>query len=274
LHPDCGQAWPDEDWLLSESWALTDYADAMGERWRRDPAWYAYPEVGARLLRHLGGGLVSFLSERAAGKRIVSKTPSVSNLDRFFALFPDAYLLILVRDGRSVVESTVKSMGDHRGQVARRWAAAAYCILEFDRENRDHAHRYRIVRYEDLVRDPAGKMTEILGFLGLDVERYDFSAIARLPVLGSSFTPNPEGRWKWKIAPPTGDEGFIERWRDWSRFQHERFNRIAGDALERLGYQPVWFTRNRLPWRMITTVGAAAELPRRAAQWLRRRGER
>jgi hypothetical protein len=244
----------------------------MGERWQRDPKWYAYPEVGARLLRHLGGGLISFLSERADGKRIVSKTPSVAGLDRFFALFPNAHLLILVRDGRSVVASTVKSMGDPPGEVTRRWTEAAYGILNFDQDNRDHAHRYRIVRYEDLVRDPAGKMKELLGFLALDVARYDFAAIARVPVLGSSYTPNPDGQWKWQAAPPTGDERFIERWRDWSRLRHERFNCIAADALERLGYQPVWFTRNRLPWRVITTLGTAAELPRRVVRWLRSRG--
>ena len=41
----------------------------------------------------------------------MTKSPSVAHLDRFFAFFPRARLLILVRDGRSVAQSAIDTFG-------------------------------------------------------------------------------------------------------------------------------------------------------------------
>jgi len=275
LHPDCHLSWLHENWLLSEYRSLVGYAGSMGELWRRDPAWQTPSDVEARLLRHLGNGLVSFLSD-SDGQRLVTKTPSVRGLETFFALFPSAYLLILVRDGRSVVESSTRSSGSDFGRVARWWAGAADRILRFDRENRGGDRRYRIVRYEDLVSDTENQMAEILRFLGLDLERYDFSRCQRLPVFGSSTTRDADGRWKWQISPKPADLGSIERWSGWSRGQHERFNWIAGGRLEALGYTPVRFSARRPLWWALSAVWAAGDLLRRVAGWLRgsTKGER
>ena len=72
--------------------------------------------VGATTKTGLGDGLVSFLwVER--DRRLVAKTASVRNVDRFFTFFLRAHLLILVRDGRSVVQSCMSTFGSPPGVI-------------------------------------------------------------------------------------------------------------------------------------------------------------
>ena len=52
-----------------------------------------------------------------------------------FDLFPDDYLIVLVRDGRAVVESKQRSFGETFESAAREWAAGAETILRFAREH-------------------------------------------------------------------------------------------------------------------------------------------
>ncbi len=251
LHPDCALSSLPEDWLLADSDRLTRYVDAVSERWNWDPAWNIEPDAGEHLVRHLGDALVSFLharSEEAHGKRLVTKTPGVQALPNFFRLFPNAHLLILIRDGRSVVESSARSFGYPPNQVTSWWTHAAGQIVDFDCTHRGSGLPYRLVRYEELTRDPRREMGKILRFLDLDPQAYDFSQIESLPVFGSSTTRSASGEWEWKISPGSGDLGSLERWSDWSRGQHERFNWTAGERLEELGYQAKRSSDHQLLW--------------------------
>ncbi len=239
LHPDCGPGrspvW--EDFFLQESDPLVAYATRVRRTW--DPAWGRFPgDLRERLLASLGGGLISFLwVERDL--RLVTKSPSVRNLDRFFTLFPRACLLLLVRDGRSVVQSCMTTFGWDFDTAARRWAAAADEICDFDGGHRGQGLRYRIVRYEDLVDDVEATMTRILDFVGLDDGVYDHRAAARLPVRGSSVHRGAGAAVHWE--PVDKDSGFApkEHWAAWDRSMHERFEWLAGKQSRRLGYEPL-----------------------------------
>ena len=79
-----------------------------------------------------------------------------------FQLFPQARLLILVRDGRSVVESTVKSFGTSYELSMQRWAEAARIILEFQKNNQNKSGNFLIVRYEDLLDNLEKELIRIL----------------------------------------------------------------------------------------------------------------
>ena len=112
LHPDCARAQEPvkEDLFLDRSDHLVRFVDAVRARW--DPRWGTFAaELPDRLYRSIGDGLVSFLwTDRQ--RRLVTKSPSVVHLELFFAFFPCARLLILVRDGRSVVQSAwIRSAG-------------------------------------------------------------------------------------------------------------------------------------------------------------------
>ncbi len=149
LHPDCqvGQViW--EDFLLAHTDLLVRYAETVQKHWNR--TWAVQERVSqpvSALCRCLENGLISFLQlqfyneaqTRVSGssvvsspKRLVTKTPSIKNLQHFSTFFSNAHLIIVVRDGRALVESGVRSFDWDYEQATRAWADAARTIIQFD----------------------------------------------------------------------------------------------------------------------------------------------
>jgi protein-tyrosine sulfotransferase len=236
LHPDCGPAREPvrEDLFLDHADHLVAFVEQVRASW--DPRWGSFaPDIPERLHAALGEGLVSFLwTDRS--RRLVTKSPSVRHLGRFFLLYPWARLLVLVRDGRSVVQSSMDTFGWDFDRACRAWADAADEILRFQRAEAAHSDRWRLVRYEDLVDDTEGQLRPILTFLGLDPAGYDFEATRSLPVRGSSAFGRQGSEVHWE--PVAKDATFApkERWRSWPDEQLERFDWLAGDRLRSLGY--------------------------------------
>ena len=236
LHSACapGRHPVKEDFFLEYSNQLLDYTNSVRACW--DPMWGRFtPKLMADFRRALGFGLTSFLWVDR-DRRLVTKTPSVKNLDLFFTFFPDAKLLILIRDGRSVVQSCMDTFGWEFDRATRMWRDGARTIARFQRVAGMEG-RYRVLRYEDLIDDLRPTLRDTLLFLGLDPGAFDFEAAERLPVRGSSAFFGPERR-RVHWDPVHKDSSFDprERWRNWSAASLERFNWIAGDQLEQFGY--------------------------------------
>ncbi len=236
LHPDCSRARDPvkEDLFLEHSGHLAAFVEAVRSAW--DPNWGTFSaDLLERLHAGVGEGLVSFLwTDRS--RRLVTKSPSVRHLDRFFKFFPRARLLILVRDGRSVVQSAMKTFGWDFDRGCRAWSEAAQTVHRFQQTESARADHWRLVRYEDLVDDPERQLPAILEFLGLDVTRYDFEAARRLPVRGSSAFGRDTGKVHWEVVARDASFAPKERWRQWSAAQLERFDWLAGEQLVDLGY--------------------------------------
>lgn len=241
LHPHCAGAYPEfedykfEDYFLPEAYRLFEFAHAVKDHWGSG--------LGERerdeLLYCLGNGLISFLTQHLGARRVVTKTPSIKGLSLFFRLFPTARLIVLVRDGRAVTESMLKTFDIPYETAMRRWVKAADGILTYDQTHKHSENRYLLVRYEDLLTDLRGQMGCIFKFAGLPEDLYDFDAAAAAPVIGSSSMKNEAGRITWKPQPK--QEGFdpLKRFSHWPNYRHARFNWIAGRQSEALGY----------PWR-------------------------
>ena len=258
LHSDCvspGPIW--EDFILQHADMLSTYSELTHRYW--NPDWGVEGGIGTSevMMEHLGRGLISFLNlqlmtknqkedrvELAESKSIlVTKTPSTLNIDLFFKLFPDSYLLIIVRDGRGVTESRVKSSRKSYEIAIREWNRAAKNLLAFDDATQKEKYRYRIVQYESLVQDPISAMKGILQFLELDIDRYNFNGINSLPVFGSSeLSQQSEVHWDGCEREPNFDP--INRWSKWNRELHARFDWLAGESQIRLGYDCVGVSKN------------------------------
>jgi hypothetical protein len=239
LHPACGTARDPvrEDLFLENSDHLVGFVAALKESW--NPRWGTFSdELAEALQESVGDGLLSFLWEHR-DRRLLTKSPSVRHIDRFFTFFPSARLLILVRDGRSVTQSCMATFGWEFERAARSWAAAADEIRRFaSTDNGEHEARYMVVRYEDLVRDLRRCLNPIIRFLDLDEEAFDFQAAAELPVRGSSaYFGLGHDSVHWDPVPRGTDFDPTERWREWNRERHERFEWIAGDQLRYFGYR-------------------------------------
>jgi protein-tyrosine sulfotransferase len=248
LHPDCGPARDPvrEDLFLDQSDLLVEFAQKVRASW--DPRWGSYSaDIVERLCAGLGEGLVSFLwTDRR--RRLVTKSPSVVHLDRFFTFFPQALLVILVRDGRSVAQSAMDTFGWSLERASTAWAQAGRTIEHFREIESGRRERWRVVRYEDLIDRTETEMRQLFEFLRLDPDRYDYDAARNLPVRGSSAFGRDGSNVHWQTVPKTASFAPKERWRSWPADRVERFDWLAGAQLVALGYEPAR--------RRFTTAGA------------------
>jgi hypothetical protein len=231
----------DEDFLLVHSDLLVDYTCRMHQRWAKLP-WVSNPAaLQGTLLRELGDGLIRVLREDIEpGKRLLAKTPSAINVDKFFDLFPDARLLILTRDGRDAVASALSTF-DYApfDWWVHEWANGARSILDL---MSGPARSYRgstweIVRYEDLLRKrPHEVLHPVARVLGVPCSGIEWPRICELPVRGSSQSLNDKGRLDWSGGGKVAEFNPIGRWSSWNWRQRRQFNRIAGRELAALGY--------------------------------------
>ena len=258
LHPACapGREPIREDLFLEHADLLFDFVRSVRGRW--NPAWgEVSKETVAELSASIGSGLLGFLTEDE-DRRLVTKNPSVTNIDKVFTLFPTAHVIVLVRDGRAVVESCVRTFAWDFDLAARRWAAAVDTALRFMDGRSSDDPAVKLVRYEDLVADPRRHMTDILGFLGLDLADYDLSAAARLPVRGSSVFLGGKAKVHWEPVERTADFDPLRRWAAWASEQHRRFAWLAGRQQVALGYGldgPVPATISSRAWQRLASGG-------------------
>lgn len=199
-----------------------------------------------------GAALRAFyqLYARRRGKhRWGDKTPPYRTCMTDIArLLPEARFIHMIRDGRDTAISYRGlwfGPGDDIEAQARFWVEQ---IAEARRLAARLEH-YEEVRYETLVRDPAPVLRHLCDYLELRFEptmlEYHRSAASRLAEYTRPFgppatTPTDIGTFlaihnRVKASP---DPGRIGRWRtEMSGADRERFEAIAGNLLEELGYE-------------------------------------
>lgn len=189
--------------------------------------------------------------------RLVEKTPeNCLRLPFLLALFPDARVLYLTRDGRSNVHSLVEGWKQPHlfpgyrvpeklsipGYTRERWAFTLIpgwrelahsrleevCAWQWIRCNEAVlAHReetagqvpYLTVRYEDLVAQPGQVLHQVAEFVGLDFERDLGRYAEHLPQINAVSAPD---RDKWRKQDPQ---------------VLARIEALIGPMMERLGYR-------------------------------------
>lgn len=231
----------DEDFLLVHSDLLVDYTRRMHQKWMKLPWIRNAAVLQNNLLREIGDGLLRVLREGVEPeKRLLAKTPSAINVDKFFSLFPDARLLILTRDGRDAVASAIASF-DYApfDWWVREWARGANSILELTSgpAKSTRGSTWEIVRYEDLVTcPPPDVLRSVVDVLEVPCDRVEWPRIAEIPVRGSSQAVDVNGRLDWSSNKTIKEFSPIGRWSNWNWRQRRQFNRIAGRQLSALGY--------------------------------------
>ncbi|MGD9009939.1 MAG: sulfotransferase [Desulfobacteraceae bacterium] len=253
-HPDCigpGPIW--EDYFVHFSDALRQFANNVYSYW--SPRWEVAKRIGPqeKLMRFLGDAICRFLKLQLAvnklneneSKILLTKAPSVRGSDYFFDFFPDCYLIVIIRDGRAVVESGVRSFGWNYEQTMQRWKAGAQTILRLKEKCKNSNHKLLIIRYEDLFLDEKKELLKIFDVLGLDPEKYSFESTASLGVTGSSDIRKQNDSVHWQVTKKAKDFDPLSRFKNWDKKRHERFNWIAGSLMAEFGYDIKQVTSNR-----------------------------
>jgi hypothetical protein len=236
-HPDIDTRPPImEDFILHRSQPLIDFATGITTEW--EERWQLEPAESGRFLRLLGEAIESFLVRNSTAHYILVKTPSPVNVQLAPLLFPRSPVVLLIRDGRAVAESTRLSWGTPIDETARQWAENGRLMLNFLRNDGGSTLPRLLVRYEDLVTDTEAQLRRLLKGLDLDAERYDFDRAAALPVRGSSVLRGGADQVHWDPISRTPDFDPIRRHHGWGCEETERFAAVAGDVLAEFGYQP------------------------------------
>lgn len=190
-----------------------------------------FPLFGASILAYL-------MNSMPPEQRLLIKMPSVQYLNYFFLMFPYEHLLILLRDGRDVVHSTLRTWSRlNFPQVCLRWRRSAQAILAAQAYLKTSSHKFWIARYEDALQEPVMFAQQACQHFGLDAERYPYEKIDAVRVIGSSSKIKKEdGKLVWKHVEKSKDFKPLEYWRKWSAAKKLIFKMIAGRSLIQLGY--------------------------------------
>ncbi|MDP2028651.1 MAG: sulfotransferase [Thiobacillus sp.] len=264
-HPDVrspGIVW--EDFYLAPADHLNTYATSLQPSWNTNWTARLQNALGPdAVLRHLGDGLIHLMESQyrycvEAGTQappsgepvsLVTATPNTRNLDQFFRLFPEAAPVLIVRDGRAVVESGVRSFGWDYEEAMRMWVGSGQRILDFC-QCPEHAERFLLTRYETLYLEPKNEMHRILDFLKLDSGRFDFDVCDTLGVMGSSdLKQDGTESLHWKYVDKPKSFNPLARASHWPEAMRQRFLYIAGPTMAALGYElPEADMANRPRW--------------------------
>jgi hypothetical protein len=86
--------------------------------------------------------------------------------DAIFDAYPDARILHMIRDPRDRYASVLARWKVRRGDVGAGTAAWLASVRIGERNSRRYPDRYRLVRYESLVRGPEQTLREVCSFVG------------------------------------------------------------------------------------------------------------
>jgi hypothetical protein len=180
---------------------------------------------------------------------VVVKEPGSQVADLLVRLFPASRVVFLLRDGRDVVDSWLAAyrpgswaLDEGAYAVAEpgraalvRWQSEvwAYRTRVVRAVYAGHPHDRRVlVRYEDLVADPADELARVCAALGLDYGRDHLAAVAAEHAFAAVPEAQKGGGREIRSASPGG-------WRDnLTRAEQDLMGAIMGDQLAALGYPP------------------------------------
>ncbi len=213
----------EEAWLIAKLEELTEWFTMVHDQWDAFTPWRrsgvdrrAFVEGVARMYRDL-------LMRAANGKRFVEKTPewNAAHLKFLHELFPDAYYVLIYRDGRNYVASLeAKKVGEQQefdfAASCRRWARMMEGFADI-RSTRP-IRRFTVIRYEDLLQDFQARFAELCQFTAI-----------------RPFQPKPHPPNSFFSAKHT-PEDFTSRWHSWPAEKRLMFKQLAGRQLVASGY--------------------------------------
>jgi hypothetical protein len=208
---------------------------------------------GCRTHREVFDAFMRLQAAGAGKARWGNQVPrDVFELDTIFRMFPQARVIACVRDPRDFLVSyrdkwTISADGArlrrlyHPVLTSYLWRASAQAILAGKSRFGEALH---VLRYEDLVGEPASRLRQLCDFIGEEFEhglletRFSNSSTGK-PLTGVS--SSSAGRWRADL--PVEDAYFAQK--------------ICGAVMERFGYARVALRPDRLKAARLALIAPA-----------------
>jgi protein-tyrosine sulfotransferase len=239
LHLQCRKSRLPEDFFLANSETLLNFCRSVAESW--DDWWLQHLGGTSRLAMHIGTALLRFADpgpeeEGPVGDcRLLLRSPTTEGIAAATALFPNAHVVVLVRNGPATVESGRRSFGWPYEEAMLAWRHSVRRILTFLAGV--DGPRCQLIRFEDLAADPVREIARVIDFLGLDPALYPFNRIDEIPVFGSSTFGRANGEGvHWRPVPKDPSFDPLARAESWPPRRLARFAWLAGAEHRKLGY--------------------------------------
>lgn len=232
---------PGEQNIMQHAGHLMEYASktVAGQKGWEHKTQEQVKLQSAILLRVLGHSLIEYYAKfiPANSTYILLKDPATIGIENFSSVFPEAKLICLLRDGRDVVQSLIKTFKNFDfEQGCKLWSEGTNRMLNLPEE--DLGKRFLLIRYENVFSNPTAEMKAVLAFLNLNESEYAFDKIDEMPIFGSSTNSvNERGEVDWSITNNRKDFKPVGKWQQWSAAQKNIFKKIAGETLIRAGYE-------------------------------------
>ncbi len=201
--------------------------------------------------------LLPYLRAKPGASRLVERTPEhVMCLDLIAAIYPDAHVVHIVRDGRDVVRSLLSQTWPSAPKTVEAAAVEWRDSVEAAEAAAASVPRLCTVRYEELLADPPRHLTGLYRWLGLPSD----PAIVEAALIEADVRFNVD---------PAAPQVAMGKWRaSFSETDLATFVREAGATMRRLGYD---LNGTEVPARSGPASEAAP--PRRPFVFGRRRRE-
>jgi hypothetical protein len=188
---------------------------------------------GPATRKDLFEALMCTAAEAAGKRRWAEKSPDhLGELHKIFDCYPNARIIVLLRDGRDVVTSLAKvpwARGRTLYSMTKQWRKAydAYAMAA-----RRWPQRVMLVRFESLVADPTAELTAVMAFVG---EAFEAEQIE--PTWASGPIVEQEMDWKRKAAEGI-DVTRAQAWRNELKpLELLKLELLLGPQLQEAGYQ-------------------------------------
>lgn len=225
-----------EDFLIYYLKTLLAYRNEVTGKWTK--MWQGFdPEaMGHRLDEQLRNALYQFLWADQNPDYLITKTPFFQGLTEAGKFLPESKYILLLRDGRNVVESMVQGFSVKYEEAMQMWATNAKSYIDFGEQQSEV--NYTVVRYEELANDSAETVRSIFSGLNISDTHCDYPHMKEMAVVGSSYSDAKQGKVNWQSRLKRDEIGDVNaRFADWNRATKRKYNRICGRWAEQLGYE-------------------------------------
>lgn len=228
-----------EDCLLAPSEHLIKYEKWITEVWGNWGEDSQVQSLRSELYTEFGNSLKNVILKTAEDtncKYMATKSPVSRNLVLLPSLFPKTPIFVVVRDGKSTVESMTKSFGNSFKEAALFWKNG---VRELQKMKSLHTNQrdFHIIKFEDLVNNREATLTNVFKTLQLDWSEDLSDKIEYLPVKGSSDEVAKHNKVVWKETAADSKFDPTSRYKHWSPRTHKKFNKLAGEEQAWLGYK-------------------------------------